>query len=97
MPISGTGIDPGATVYFDATPAALVSDGTDLYARLPMSFGPGSLVNAVVVNPQGCQSQTPRMLTVVADDTHCGLLGIEGAAALFALSALRRVRRRTPR
>jgi hypothetical protein len=98
VPITGTGIGPNVQIYFNATPASVVlNDGEVLSAKVPSNFGPGSVAMVVAVNPEGCQSQLPRVLNVIEDDTACGLLGIEGVATLVALSRLRRLRRRSPR
>lgn len=85
--LTGTGIGPSASVYFDATPAALTVTAGHYTATVPASLSTGAHT-VTIVNPEGCQSQEAVAFTVTAPSS-CGLLGIEAFAMLAAVRLAR--------
>jgi len=91
----GSGLSPGAQVLIGDAPAETEWSDGQLRARVP-ELPVGMEAPVVVVNPEGCRSQEPVTVVVLARPA-CGLLGVEALLPLAVAGATRRWRRRARR
>ncbi len=65
--LDAEGIGPSVQVLIGGTQATIVSQAGSLSAEVPADLSPGSVVDVVVVNPEGCRSQESVALNVLTD------------------------------
>jgi len=93
QPVNGTGLGPSVFLRAGETAIEVQEAGGLRVFQVP-ALPVGTELSLVAVNPEGCESQTPVTLTIVAAPSSCGLLGIEAVAWLALLHASRRLRSR---
>jgi glucose/arabinose dehydrogenase len=91
--VLASGVSPGALVLFAGEPALTQQAGGELWAQLPSGAAVGTALAVEVVNPEGCRSQEPVTVAVVAASGGCGLVGAEALALLAWLLRRRRALR----
>ncbi|HVP31101.1 MAG TPA: lysyl oxidase family protein [Myxococcota bacterium] len=97
VPVTGTGLGPNAFLRVNGSAVPLESRWGMRVFKVPAA-PVGTVLSIVAVNPEGCESQVPRTLTVASPrPTACGLLGPEACAGLALVEGARRLARRRRR
>lgn len=93
--VLGTGLGPNAEIWLDGVPAVTLRIVGKLLLQAPTA-PEGTLLQVVVVNPEGCRSREIVTLTIDAPPTPgaCGLLGIEPFVLLAIVRLVGSARRR---
>jgi hypothetical protein len=74
--IDADGIGPSVQVLIGGIEATILNQSGSLSTEVPEDLSPGSVVDVVVVNPEGCCSQESVALTVLSDADGDGVDGV---------------------